>query len=95
MIIKQLTVGHIAVFCYLIGCEQTRTALAVDPAERRKGYARQLVAAAENALQESGIAVIAVLIERENSESLAFFQDLGYQRHDDICYLSKRDSAEA
>ena len=69
--------------------------LAVDPAERRKGYAKQLVAAAENALQESGIEVIGVLIERENAESLAFFQDLGYQRHDDICYLSKRDSAEA
>ena len=32
MIIKQLTVGHMAVFCYLIGCEQTRAAMAVDPA---------------------------------------------------------------
>jgi glyoxylase-like metal-dependent hydrolase (beta-lactamase superfamily II) len=32
MIIKQLTVGHMAVFCYLIGCEQTKTAMAIDPA---------------------------------------------------------------
>lgn len=32
MIIKQMTVGHMAVFCYLIGCETTRVALAIDPA---------------------------------------------------------------
>lgn len=37
MIIKQLTVGHMAVFCYLIGCEATGEALVIDPAgdERR------------------------------------------------------------
>jgi ribosomal protein S18 acetylase RimI-like enzyme len=69
--------------------------LAVDPAERRKGYASQLVAAAENTLHEKGIEVIGVLIERENVDSLALFQDLGYRWHDDIYYLSKRDSMEA
>lgn len=69
--------------------------LAVEPAERRKGYASRLVAAAEKALHEKGIEVIAVLIERENADSLALFQDLGYRWHDDIYYLSKRDSMEA
>ncbi len=32
MIIEQLIVGSMDVFCYLIGCEQTRKALYVDPA---------------------------------------------------------------
>ncbi|MBU2551192.1 MAG: MBL fold metallo-hydrolase [Proteobacteria bacterium] len=32
MIVKQLIVGHMAVFCYLIACESTRAALVVDPA---------------------------------------------------------------
>lgn len=32
MIIKQITVGQMAVFCYLIGCEKTRQALVIDPA---------------------------------------------------------------
>ena len=32
MIIKQLTVGHMDVFCYLIGCEKTGETLVVDPA---------------------------------------------------------------
>lgn len=32
MIVQQLTVGHMAVFCYIIGCETTQEALVVDPA---------------------------------------------------------------
>ena len=32
MIIKQMTVGFMAVFCYIIGCEETREALVIDPA---------------------------------------------------------------
>ena len=32
MIIKQLTVGRMTVFCYLIGCEETKRALVIDPA---------------------------------------------------------------
>jgi hypothetical protein len=53
------------------------------------------VAAAEKVLHEKGIEVIAVLIERENTDSLALFRDLGYRWHDGIYYLSKRDSTEA
>ena len=69
--------------------------LAVDPVERRKGFAKALIAAAEDALHVEGIAVTAVLIERDNISSLALFQGLGYQLHDDDYYLSKRDSTEA
>ncbi len=32
MFLKQLTVGSMAVFCYLIGCEETGAALVIDPA---------------------------------------------------------------
>jgi len=69
--------------------------LAIDPAERRRGFAKMLIAAAEDALRAQGIQVIAALIERDNVNSLALFQDLGYHLHDDILYLSKRDRTEA
>ncbi|MFH1137794.1 MAG: MBL fold metallo-hydrolase [Pseudomonadota bacterium] len=32
MIIKQMTVGRMAVFCYLVGCGETGEALVIDPA---------------------------------------------------------------
>ncbi|MFP3870045.1 MAG: MBL fold metallo-hydrolase [Syntrophobacteria bacterium] len=32
MIIEQITVGEMEVFCYLLGCEDTRTGAAIDPA---------------------------------------------------------------
>ncbi len=32
MIVKQLEVGRLAVFCYIIGCESTKSAALVDPA---------------------------------------------------------------
>jgi glyoxylase-like metal-dependent hydrolase (beta-lactamase superfamily II) len=32
MIIEQIAVGQMAVFCYLVGCEETRQAAAIDPA---------------------------------------------------------------
>jgi len=32
MIIEQVAVGQMAVFCYLVGCEETRQAAAIDPA---------------------------------------------------------------
>lgn len=31
MIIKQLEVGYLDNYCYLVGCEKTRTALVIDP----------------------------------------------------------------
>jgi ribosomal protein S18 acetylase RimI-like enzyme len=69
--------------------------LAVDPDHRRLGYAKQLIAAAEQVIRDQGIHVIAALIERENDASLELFQRAGYDSADQICYLSKRDSNEA
>ena len=32
MIVKQMEVGRMAVFAYLVGCEKTKEALVIDPA---------------------------------------------------------------
>lgn len=67
--------------------------LAVDPAHRRRGYGARLIAAAEEALREQGIHVIAALIEPDNDASLALFRKAGYSEME-IHYLSKRNSQE-
>jgi ribosomal protein S18 acetylase RimI-like enzyme len=67
--------------------------LAVDPDHRRRGHAGRLVAAAEEALREQGMHVIAALVESDNAASLALFQKAGYVEIDSgIHYLTKRDS---
>jgi N-acetylglutamate synthase len=64
--------------------------LAVDPAYRRRGLARRLIAEAERWFsQEIGLEVWAALIERENTASQALFEHLGYGSHD-LAYVSKR-----
>jgi ribosomal protein S18 acetylase RimI-like enzyme len=69
--------------------------LAVDPNYRRRGYAVELIGAAERALREQGICVIAALVESSNPASLALFQKLGYvDAGCDIHYLSKRESSD-
>jgi ribosomal protein S18 acetylase RimI-like enzyme len=69
--------------------------LAIDPDYRRHGYAQQLVQAAEDVLHELGLTLIAAMIEDENDASLTLFKRLGYAVHNDIYYVSKRDSREA
>lgn len=69
--------------------------LAIDPDQRRKGYGEQLVQAAEEALHEAGMHLIAAFIEEGNDASLTLFEKLGYATHQHIHYVSKRDSAEA
>ena len=69
--------------------------LAIDPEYRRQGYGEQLVQAAEDALHETGMHLIAAFIEEGNAASLALFEKLGYATHQHITYVSKRDSADA
>ena len=69
--------------------------LAIDPDYQRKGYGEQLVHAAEDALHEAGIHLIAAFIEEGNVASLTLFEKLGYATHPKIVYVSKRDSADA
>lgn len=70
--------------------------LAVDPAYRRRGYGVRLVRAAEQALREQGMRVIAALVLSGNDASLALFRRAGYSEIDGgIHYLTKRDSDRA
>lgn len=70
--------------------------LAVHPDHRRRGYGARLMAAAEKALRDQGMRVIAALVESINPASLALFREVGYVEIDSgIHYLTKRDSDEA
>lgn len=69
--------------------------IAIDPDYRRRGYGEQLVQAAEAALSELGLKIMAALIEDDNKASLALFNKLGYGPHPEVHYVSKRDSSDA
>ena len=51
--------------------------------------------AAEEALHEAGMHLMAAFIEEGNDASLALFEKLGYAPHQHLYYVSKRDSADA
>ncbi|HED03425.1 MAG TPA: GNAT family N-acetyltransferase [Candidatus Fraserbacteria bacterium] len=63
--------------------------LAVDPAHRREGIAQQLVQAAEAALKQEDISIVAALVEEPNPASMALFKRLGYSERRDIIYFRK------
>jgi ribosomal protein S18 acetylase RimI-like enzyme len=66
--------------------------LTVDPDYRRQGYARRLLAAAEELFKEQGLFITVALIEDWNEASLTLFLQAGYRLNDDVYYLSKRAS---
>lgn len=68
--------------------------LAVDPAYRLSGLARSLVQQCEDNLRSRGRTIICAHIEAGNLGSLAFARELGYVIHDDIVYVSKRESEQ-
>lgn len=68
--------------------------LAVHPDYRRCGIATRLVHEVEKRLEEMGIKIVTCLIEDWNTASQEFFSALGYYRHTDIHYYSKRKNAE-
>ncbi len=61
---------------------------------RKLGIASLLINDAEKRLKEIGIDIVACLIEDWNIQSLKLFDKLGYIRHPDIIYFTKRESAE-
>ena len=70
--------------------------LTVHPLHRRRGYARELIAAAERTPRAQGIRVVAVLIEGDNDASLALSQRAGYVEGDSgMHYLTKRERPAA
>ncbi len=68
--------------------------LAVAPAFQRQGLARKLVEEIERWLDQLGIEIVACLIEEENPHSMKVFEKLGYKRHSDIIYFTKRKNEE-
>lgn len=68
--------------------------LAVAPTHRQKGLGAYLVQEVEKKLYRMGIEIIACLIEDWNTISIEVFQKMGYERHNDIIYLSKRKNAD-
>jgi ribosomal protein S18 acetylase RimI-like enzyme len=68
--------------------------LAVDPPHRRKGLAREIVAAAESLLRESGCPKINLQIRTSNQDVVAFYRRLGYTQ-DDVVSMGKRLELDA
>jgi ribosomal protein S18 acetylase RimI-like enzyme len=68
--------------------------VAVAPKYRRQGIAEDLVRQVEHRLHGMGIRIIACLIEDWNEESMEFFERIGYKRHHDIFYFTKREGTE-
>jgi ribosomal protein S18 acetylase RimI-like enzyme len=68
--------------------------LAVLPEHRAEGIGRALADAVEQRLREQGIEIVTCLIEGSNEGSMAFFERIGYLRHPDIHYYSKRQSPD-
>ena len=68
--------------------------LAVHTDHRGRKIALSLIEALEKALKKRGRKIICTLIEDWNESSFSLFNKMGYVRHDDIIYLSKRESEE-
>ncbi len=68
--------------------------LAVLPEYQRQGIGHLLVREAERRLFDTGIEIIACLIETWNRVSLQAFERMGYVRHDDIIYFTRRRSPD-
>jgi len=64
--------------------------LIVALAYRKKGIAKRLVQEVEQRLTAAGIDIVACLIEDWNDVSTEVFERLGYTKHPDILYYSKR-----
>ena len=65
--------------------------LVVAPERRREGIARALVDAVTERLTARGIRIVTCLIEDWNTSSAAFFESLGFVRHDEITYYARRE----
>jgi len=68
--------------------------LTVSPAYRRQGIAAKLMKEVETWLYNMGIGIIACLIEDWNEMSMKVFERLGYTRHSDIIYFTKRGNPD-
>lgn len=68
--------------------------LVVAPSYRKRGIAKRLVKETEHHFSAIGIDIVACLIEDWNTTSMQVFEQLGYTKHTDILYYSKRKSTK-
>lgn len=68
--------------------------LAVDPACRRGGIAKKLIAESEKILKRQGIRIFCTLVDDSNNVSKRLFEACGYEEHKDIIYFSKHKTDE-
>jgi ribosomal protein S18 acetylase RimI-like enzyme len=63
--------------------------VAVDPDCRRRGYARRMMAAAEDLLRAAGCPKVNLMVREGNDEVIAFYKAIGYADNNVRC-LGKR-----
>ena len=68
--------------------------VAVNPQYQRNGIAKKLVSEVERKFDEMGIDIVACLIEDWNDRSMKVFEKLGYIKHNDVIYYSKRKNVD-
>lgn len=68
--------------------------LVVDPNNRRRGVAKNLITEAERVLRDRGIRIFCALIDECNTPSKEFFKRCGYVEGRGEIYFSKRESDE-
>jgi len=68
--------------------------IAVLPRYRNTGIAAGLVEEAERRISDQGIGITACLVEDWNESSMGFFEKLGYTKHTDIIYFTKRKNSD-
>jgi len=68
--------------------------IAVAPEYRKRGIAAKLVEEVENRIRQLGIDIIACLVEDWNTSSMEVFEKLGYTKHRDIIYFTKRKNSK-
>ncbi len=68
--------------------------VAVHPNYRKSGIAKLLVQETEKRLYKIGIKIIACLIEDWNDTSMKVFTKLGYIKHPDVFYFTKRQNPD-
>ena len=64
--------------------------LAVDPAFRGEGVAQALVGSVEECFRARSIGLFSCLINAGNGPSLSLFERIGYDRHPEVMYYSKK-----
>ncbi len=68
--------------------------LAVDPNFQKQGFAKILLHKIEEQFDKIGLEIVTCLIEDYNTDSMQFFEKMGYIKHTDILYFSKRKNPD-